>query len=88
MAGPRPGQVRAAGSPSSAGHGPQSESPIGGTVRAGWHGQSPALADEGGECVGVVVSPSTRWLLRLRLESDGYLERGIDPSILHDPCSG
>ena len=41
MAGPRPGPVRAAGSPSLAGRGLQSESPATGTVRAGWHGQSP-----------------------------------------------
>ena len=32
--------------------------------------------------MGATVSPSTRWLRRRRLESDGYPERRVDPSIL------
>ena len=34
--------------------------------------------------VEVAVSPSTRWLRRRRLESDGYPDRRVAPSILAD----
>ena len=37
-----------------------------------------------GRRVGAVGSPPNRWLRRQRLESDGYPERRVDPSILAD----
>ena len=83
VATPRPGPMRAAG---------RRRYPSAGPVRVacGLHrpgGRALPLPGPGRwgrrvAGVGATVSPSTRWLRRRRLESDGYPERRVDPSIL------